>query len=157
VNQQEELLERLSRIDVEKAVAEYLQDKLGKQMRYNLEAFSAENIYDSKKFWNTGIVKKPTLLDLEKYYKLALEREYREDAQRCWKQLRELRDKKLKETDWTQYVDVPMDTKDRVRYREYRQYLRDRTRNYTNDTIKDYSIIEFEEWRIRMYPEDYHL
>lgn len=157
MNQQEELLERLSRIDIEKAVAEYLQDKLGSQMRYNPEAFSVENIYDSKKYWNNNIVKKPTLLDLESYYKKALDREFKEDAQRCWKQLRELRDEKLAATDWTQYADVPMDTKERMRYRQYRQYLRDRTRGYTNNNIHQFIVEDFEDWRVRKYPEDYHL
>jgi hypothetical protein len=156
MNQQEELKQRLSSIDIEKAVAEYLQDKLGKQMRYNPEAFSADNIYDSKALWG-NTVKKPTLLDLESYYKKALEREAREDADKCWKELRELRSKKLAETDWTQYADVPMETKDRMRYREYRKYLRDRPRSYIDDNIKNYIVEDFESWRLRCYPEDYHL
>lgn len=158
MNQQEELKQRLSSLDIEKAIAEYLRDKLGEStLRYNPEAFSVENIYDSRKFWNNNIVKKPTLLDLEKYNRIAVEREFREDTKRCWTQLRELRNKKLIETDWTQFADVPLETKERSRYRDYRKYLRDTPLRFSNESVKNYKIEDFNEWLLRIHPEDFSL
>jgi hypothetical protein len=158
MSQKEELIYRLSSIDVEKAVKEYLQDKMGNsKLRYNPEAFSEDNIYDSRKFWNNDIIKKPTLLDLEKYNKIAIEREIREEVTKCWKEIREDRNKKLAETDWTQYADVPLDTKVRTRYRSYRKYLRDTPNRYNNNSIAKFKIEEYDEWLLRVHPEDFSL
>ena len=44
--------------------------------------------------------------------------------------LRNMRDKKLAETDWSQGADVPDTLK--TKYREYRQALRDITKNYSS-------------------------
>lgn len=133
-----------------------MRDKIGKDsLRYNPEAFSAKNIYDSKKFWNNNIVKKPTLLDLEKYYKLAIEREEREDVATCWKELKKKRNKLLEETDWTQYADVPIVKQTRSRYRDYRKYLRDAPSRYDNKSIVSFKIEEYGEWLLRIHPEDF--
>ena len=52
------------------------------------------------------------------------------DAERAMRGLRELRDKRLAETDWTQGADVPSSIKDA--YVTYRQALRDITNTYNN-------------------------
>ena len=48
-------------------------------------------------------------------------------------ELRQLRNRRLEETDWTQNPDVPEAT--RERWREYRQALRDITVSYTHLTL----------------------
>jgi len=52
------------------------------------------------------------------------------DAERAMRSLREHRDKKLAETDWTQGADVPDAIKNA--YTSYRQALRDITKTHNN-------------------------
>ena len=52
------------------------------------------------------------------------------DAERAMRTLRELRNKKLAETDWTQGADVPDAIKNA--YTTYRQSLRDITKTHNN-------------------------
>jgi len=52
------------------------------------------------------------------------------DAERAMKLLRQQRDRKLAETDWTQGADVPDEIKNA--YTSYRQALRDITNTYNN-------------------------
>jgi len=49
-------------------------------------------------------------------------------------ELRELRDKYLQESDWTQMPDSPISNELKQRYSEYRQQLRDLPDTYENET-----------------------
>jgi len=64
-----------------------------------------------------------------------------------WQLLREKRDFMLSSTDWTQLADSPLDTKIRQMYRDYRQFLRNLTLNYTDKSIEKHKVFTFDEWR----------
>ena len=116
------------------------------------ETFSIQNVYDSEKFWNNGAVKKPTLLELEKYYKIAIDREYKERSVECWIEFKEERNNLLQKTDWTQLPDVGLDQKERMFYREYRKYLRNKTKDYRDDNIQKWTILSFKEFKQMKFP-----
>ncbi|WP_268810112.1 tail fiber assembly protein [Vibrio parahaemolyticus] len=49
-----------------------------------------------------------------------------------WSEVREIRDKLISETDWTQAPDAPLSTEKKSEFATYRQALRDIPQNYTN-------------------------
>jgi hypothetical protein len=65
----------------------------------------------------------------------------------CWMLIREERNKKLKETDWTQLSDVPFLTAERGEWKKYRQYLRDFPGLHTDVTVAEAVIADFNNWR----------
>lgn len=76
------------------------------------------------------------------------------DIQDAYSELRDLRDKYLAETDFTQLPDAPVDATLRSRYVEYRSYLRALPSNYTDQNITSFQVMTFSEWRSQMYPGD---
>jgi len=64
-----------------------------------------------------------------------------------WETLRIHRTEQLYKTDWTQLADSPLDQNVKKLYREYRQYLRDLTKNYDDKTVKKYKIMSFVDWK----------
>ena len=69
-----------------------------------------------------------------------------------WSKLRKDRDELLSSLDFTQLADAPMDSATKGKYREYRQYLRDITKVYTDENIHQAAIETFQEWKARKYP-----
>lgn len=63
-----------------------------------------------------------------------------------WEKLRGKRNIFLAETDRTQLSDFPIDSKNRAKYREYRQYLRDLPKMYNDNTISKAKVKNFQEW-----------
>lgn len=61
--------------------------------------------------------------------------------------------KKLKDTDWSQLADAPIDTKERKIYREYRQYVRKKEKDYNEETIKNWKILTYKEYVRIKYPK----
>ena len=55
------------------------------------------------------------------------------------------RNQLLKDTDWTQLADVPLDTKQKKYYRKYRSYLRDLPKNVTSGKLET-KCMEYSEW-----------
>lgn len=64
-----------------------------------------------------------------------------------WQILRNIRNKYLHDTDKMMLPDFPVDTKLRGIYKEYRQYLRDCPKLFTEATISTAKVKTFEEWR----------
>lgn len=64
-----------------------------------------------------------------------------------WHLLRTIRNKYLSETDKFMLADFPIDTKTRAHYREYRQYLRDLPKMYTENAIHTQKVKNFQEWK----------
>jgi hypothetical protein len=83
---------------------------------------------------------------LEKRRELGLNDKIRR-KQRQFKELRENRNEALKNTDWTMLADAPIEMKERLEYRKYRQYLRDLPASYKSETIQNYKILTFSEWK----------
>tara|TARA_B100001094_G_scaffold319161_1_gene363620 strand:+ start:1922 stop:2341 length:420 start_codon:yes stop_codon:yes gene_type:complete len=54
-----------------------------------------------------------------------------------YKQLRMKRNKKLSDSDWTQYPDSPLDSTKKAEWSTYRQELRDLPANVTDSNVKD--------------------
>lgn len=63
-----------------------------------------------------------------------------------WTLLRAKRNKFLADTDKTQLADYPIDTKQRTKYRDYRQYLRDLPKLYNDSTVSKAKVKTFDEW-----------
>lgn len=63
-----------------------------------------------------------------------------------WEKLRAKRNKLLAETDKFMLSDFPIDTKLRTKYRDYRDYLRNITKMYSDDTIEKAKVKSFEEF-----------
>lgn len=153
MEQLNELRERLGKIDLRSAADEYLLNNAG-QATYNPAAFDENNIYNANcGFWRSADIKKPSLLELEKYYKIYLERQKKIEADKCWKELKEERNKILDKTDWTQISDVPLTSHERTIYREYRKYVRNKDNDYKDDTVHKWKIITFEEFRQMKFPK----
>lgn len=69
------------------------------------------------------------------------------DATQCnWDILRLKRDFILSSTDYTQLADCPLDSKTKQLYREYRQFLRNLTLNYNDESIDKAKVMSFDEW-----------
>ena len=71
----------------------------------------------------------------------------------AWKELRDRRNQILKDTDYTQLPDSPLNQDMKKLYRGYREYLRKLPSNYNDDYILNYKIETFKEWRNRVYPQ----
>lgn len=65
----------------------------------------------------------------------------------AWDRFRKNRDKKLKETDYTQLADVSLSSEEKKTYREYRKYLRDLPKMHNNTSIWDAEVKSYEEWK----------
>lgn len=52
----------------------------------------------------------------------------------------------LKETDYTQLADAPIESKDKKNYRDYRSYLRKVKSQHDSKTILKARVLSFEEW-----------
>lgn len=64
----------------------------------------------------------------------------------AWKILRVKRNKLLDQTDKTQLADFPADTKTRKKYKEYRDYLRNLPKMYSDENIENAKVKSFDEW-----------
>ena len=61
--------------------------------------------------------------------------------------IRDQRVQKLRDTDWTQLADSPLDTKQKMEYREYRQYIRDIPELFKRSQILELKVMSFDEWK----------
>lgn len=64
-----------------------------------------------------------------------------------WHTLRIKRDWMLKETDFSQLADAPMNNAEKGKYREYRHYLRNIPLNFNEESIGRAVIMSFEDWK----------
>lgn len=103
-------------------------------------------------YFNNVLIKSPQinniLTQLEEHYanEIAAQqrRELAEREREGWLKVRELRNNMLLKTDWTQVTDAPLTSKQRLLYREYRQYLRDVPKLFSRyDEVKIMSFDEF--------------
>lgn len=68
-------------------------------------------------------------------------------------ELKQRRNKILKDTDWLFISDASVDTKHRKYYKEYRQYLREVPKTIGNSQVFDFE--KFDHWLRRNYPEEF--
>jgi hypothetical protein len=61
--------------------------------------------------------------------------------------LRNGRDQKLKETDFTQLADAPLTSEEKSEYREYRKWLRELPRLWEEDMLDEPIALTLEQWR----------
>lgn len=66
----------------------------------------------------------------------------------AYQDLRDLRDKYLAETDFTQLPDAPISSELRQLYKAYRQYLRNLPNSYDDSSIAGFQVQTFEEYQI---------
>jgi hypothetical protein len=64
----------------------------------------------------------------------------------AWYRLRVKRNELLAETDKYMLSDFPLSTQDRVKYKDYRQYLRDCPKLFNEETVKTAKVKTFVEW-----------
>lgn len=69
-----------------------------------------------------------------------------EDLKHFWEVLRIKRNALLSDTDYTQIADCSLNSKQKLMYREYREFLRNITNNYNDRSIENAKIMTFEEW-----------
>lgn len=70
-----------------------------------------------------------------------------EEIKGCWERLRYKRNALLLDTDYTQLADCPLNSKQKAVYREYREFLRNITNNYNDESIERAKVMSFEEWK----------
>lgn len=63
-----------------------------------------------------------------------------------WTLLRAKRNQLLEQTDKFMLSDFPLDTSQRTKYKEYRQYLRNLPKMYNDESIKVAKVKNFEQW-----------
>jgi hypothetical protein len=73
----------------------------------------------------------------------------------AWYLLRAKRDKLLQETDKYMLPDFPIETKTRALYRDYRKYLRDLPKLFSEENIKTAKVKNFKEWQDFRYNGNY--
>lgn len=65
--------------------------------------------------------------------------------------------KKIKEilldTDWSQLSDAPLKTEERIIYKKYREYVRNKTKEYNEDNIKNWKILTYREYVRMNFPK----
>jgi len=76
---------------------------------------------------------------------IKLEEDYRESEKR-FREIRAERDELLRNTDYTQLADAPMDSKTKKLYREYRDYLRRLPSLLDDKVVLKYNIKSFKEF-----------
>lgn len=64
----------------------------------------------------------------------------------AWYRLRMKRDQYLTETDKYMIADFPIVTQERVKYKDYRHYLRNLPKMFDEETIKTAKVKNFKEW-----------
>ena len=103
---------------------------------------------------NTEKVKGPMGMDAYKNYfpaeyeiKIEYINEKKIQADECFKKIREERDELLKNTDYTQLADAPMESKEKKIYREYRHYLRQLPSLLDDIVVLNYKIKTYEEFK----------
>ena len=65
---------------------------------------------------------------------------------KAYKDLREMRNIRLVNSDWTQYPDSPLDSTKKAEWSTYRQALRDLPANVTDSNVKDARSITHSVW-----------
>ena len=105
----------------------YFKEKILEEVDYNLaeERMVAIEEVDAK--WKV------------EYEKQKYEEQFDVLRKQAWKYLRE--------TDWSQAPDEPLDTEQKKEYREYRKYLRNIDLIWKNKQIKEHNVMNFEEWK----------
>lgn len=83
---------------------------------------------------------------LENLERLDVEIDVPDSGDLEFEKLRSDRNRILEETDKTQIADFPLTSKEKSKWRNYRQYLRDLPRNYNKTTIFKYKIMTFKEF-----------
>ena len=75
------------------------------------------------------------------------------EAEGSFERLRDERDTLLTSLDFTQLADAPITSEQKRLYREYRDYLRKLPSQYNDETVVNYKIESFQEWKNRVYPQ----
>jgi|11BtaG_2_1085332.scaffolds.fasta_scaffold02446_6 hypothetical protein len=70
-----------------------------------------------------------------------------------WQDFKKARLKILKDTDYTQLPDVPINTETRGHYRKYREYVRNKKNDYKDENIHTWKILSFEEYKQMKFPK----
>lgn len=70
------------------------------------------------------------------------------DLSKAYQDLRDLRDKYLSETDFTQLPDAPISSELRQKYKTYREYLRGLPAIYNDSNITSFVVMTFEEYQV---------
>ena len=73
-------------------------------------------------------------------------------AEEMFANLRADRDAKLAATDFTQLADAPIDSATKLKYRDYRAYLRAVPNQFNDSTVHLASVETFEEYLVRISP-----
>lgn len=121
-------------------------DLKDKNFKWDLRAFQYPLILSkSSKYWDTEL-EKPNLEKLEHIRENYSQFVDRKTIQEQWDRFREERNQLLKQSDWTQIADVPMNTEERTTWRQYRNYLRSSTTLYNNDAILTAKPLNFEQF-----------
>lgn len=60
--------------------------------------------------------------------------------------------KLLIDTDWSQLADAEISTEERRLYKEYRKYIRRKTKEYNDETIQNWKILSYKEYVRMKYP-----
>lgn len=74
-------------------------------------------------------------------------------VQANWEAFRAKRLEILKETDWTQLSDVPISTEQRMIYKKYREYVRNKKNDYKDENIHQWKILSFKEFKDMKFPK----
>lgn len=73
------------------------------------------------------------------------------------KEYRAALDAKIKEilldTDWSQLSDAPLKTEERRIYKKYREYVRNKKKEYSDDNIKNWKILTYKEYVRMNFPK----
>lgn len=98
-------------------------------------------------FWRSKSIRKPGLEILEVLHDRLKKNDQKLEVTISFLWLRRKRDQALADSDKTQLADFPCDQKERVNWREYRQYLRKLPTQYNNQSVSEANVMTFEEWK----------
>lgn len=59
----------------------------------------------------------------------------------------------LLETDWSQLSDAPLQTEERRIYKKYRKYVRNKRKEYNDNSIKNWKILTYKEYVRMNFPK----
>lgn len=121
-------------------------DLKDKNFKWDLRAFQYPLVLSkSSKYWDTEL-EKPSLEKLEHIRENYSQFVDRKTIQEQWDRFREERNQLLKQSDWTQIADVPMNTETRGIWRKYRDYLRYSPKAYNDNTITIAKPLTFDQY-----------
>jgi hypothetical protein len=119
-----------------------------RKVRYSVKMLEFPHVVKREsEYWASGTIPKPGIETFERLYRELVKNRGAVECAMHFAKLRRMRDKALRDSDKTQLADYPCSQKERVHWREYREYLRRLPTQYNDESVARAKVMTFDEWK----------